>query len=62
MVEAAASVRQASYLRPSALLLLQYDTETPLYRNSPCPLVVGDTGKVRFSGIILQNNNVLIDV
>jgi hypothetical protein len=34
----------------------------PLSRNADCGLVVRDTGKERYSGIILQDNNVLIDV
>ena len=37
-------------------------TETPLYRNAQCRLVVGDTGMKRCSRIMLQDNNVLIDV
>jgi len=62
MVDAAASVRRASYLPPSALLQQRYATEKPLYRNAHCGLVVGDTGNDRYSRIILQDNNFLINV
>jgi hypothetical protein len=62
MVDLAASLRRASYSRPSALLSQRYATETPLNRNALCGLVVGDTGKERYSGIILQDINVLINV
>jgi len=62
IVDAAASVRRASDLRPSVLLYQRYGTKTPLYQNVHCGLVVGDTGKERYSRMILQDNNMLIDV
>jgi hypothetical protein len=34
----------------------------PLNRNAHCGLVVGDTGKERYSRIILHDNNLLIEV
>jgi len=52
IVDAAANLRRGSHLRPSALLCQRYTTKTPLYWNAHCGLVVGDTGKQRYSRII----------
>ena len=51
-------MRQPAYAEhqiyaPSALLKQRYATETPLYLNAHCGLMVGDTGKQRYSRIIL---------
>jgi len=45
MIDAAASLRGASHLGPSALLYKQYATEAPLYQYGHCGLVVEDTVK-----------------
>ena len=52
MVDAAASLHGTPHSRPSVLLQQRYATETPLYRNAHCGLVVTDTGQDEYSMII----------
>jgi len=52
MVDAAASLRRASHLHPSPLLQQRYTTETSLYRNAHCQLVLGNKNKQRYSRIM----------
>jgi len=52
MVDEANSLGPASQLRRTELVGQRYDTETTLYRNTHCGLVVGATGKDKYLWII----------